>query len=154
MWFVKHKTRENFGIPPPVQWFCGAHPQNTEKDGRETGSQEKTQVAQPHFIWCATLITRQEVRWQGYSPHFLMFRRRPHLPIDLLFPTVRHETVKGVYHYISTLYKHLRHTTILAWAVTNKEAQRFKKIYDWWAGEVALWPRQQGADRCGCLYRC
>ena len=31
--------------------------------------------------------TRSQVT--GYSPHFLMFGRRPHLPINLIFPTAR-----------------------------------------------------------------
>ena len=49
--------------------------------------------------------TRSQVT--GYSPHFLMFGRRPRLPIDLLFPTVRRDAVKGVDKYVSTLYDHL-----------------------------------------------
>ena len=73
-------------------------------------------------------LTRSQVT--GYSLHFLMFGRRPHLPIDLIFPTARQEAVKGVDHYVSTLYEHLRHATSLARAVADKEAQRFKRIYD------------------------
>ena len=51
-------------------------------------------------------VTRSQVT--GYSPHFLMFGRRPHLPIDLLFSTVRQDTVKGVDMNMS-----LRSTSIL-----------------------------------------
>ena len=72
--------------------------------------------------------TRSQVT--GYSPHFLMFGRRPRLPIDLLFPTVRRDTIKGVDKYVSALYEHLKHATSLACAAADKEAERFKRIYD------------------------
>ena len=73
-------------------------------------------------------VTRSQVT--GYPPHFLMFGRRPHLPIDLLFPTVRQDTIKGVNKYVSTLYEHLKCATSLACATADKEAQRFKRIYN------------------------
>ena len=66
----------------------------------------------------------------GYSLHFLMFGRRPCLPIDLIILTAHQEAVKGVDHYVSTLYEHLRCATSFACAVADKEAQRFKRIYD------------------------
>ena len=56
-----------------------------------------------------------------------MFGRRPRLPIDLIFPTAH---VKGVDHYVSTLYEHLRCATSLAHTAADKEAQRFNRIYD------------------------
>ena len=76
----------------------------------------------------------------GYSPHFLMFGRWPHLPIDLIFPMACQEAVKGVDCYVSTLYEHLRCATSLAHAAADKEAQRFKRIYNKRAGTVALCP--------------
>ena len=82
--------------------------------------------------------TRSQVT--GYSPHFLMFGRRPCLPIDLIFPTAHQEAVKGVDHYVSTLYEHLRHATSLAHTAADKEAQRFKRIYDKQASVVVLHP--------------
>ena len=82
--------------------------------------------------------TRSQVT--GYSPHFLMFGRKPHLPIDLIFPTAHREAIKGVDRYVSTLYEHLRHATSLAHTAADKEAQRFKRIYDKQAGMVALCP--------------
>ena len=82
--------------------------------------------------------TRSQV--MGYSPHFLMFGRRPHLPIDLLFPTVRRDAIKGVDKYVSMLYEHLKHAMSLARATADKEAQRFKRIYNRRAGAVALRP--------------
>ena len=82
--------------------------------------------------------TRSQVT--GYSPHFLMFGRRPRLPIDLLFPTVRRDVIKGIDKFVTTLYEHLRHATTLARASAEKEAERFKRIYDRRAGAVALRP--------------
>ena len=51
-----------------------------------------------------------------------------------------HEPIKGVDCYVSTLYEHLRHATYLAHAVADKEAQRFKRIYDKQASVVVLRP--------------
>ena len=88
---------------------------------------------------CVTYnLTRSQV--MGYSPHFLMFGRRPCLPIDLIFLTAHREAIKGVDHYVSTLYEHLRHATSLAHTVADKEAQRFKRIYDKQASAVVLRP--------------
>ena len=72
--------------------------------------------------------TRSQVT--GYSPHFPMFGRRPRLPIDLLFLMVRRDAIKGVDKYVSTLYKHLKCATSLAHTTADKEAQRFKRIYN------------------------
>ena len=72
--------------------------------------------------------TRSQVT--GYSPHFLMFGCRPHLPIDLLFPTVRRTTIKGVDSYVTALYDHLCLAIGKAKATAEKEARRFKRIYD------------------------
>ena len=72
--------------------------------------------------------TRSQVT--GYSPHFLMFGHRPHLPIDLLFSTVQRAAVKGVDSYVTTLYDHLCLAIGKARATAEKEARRFKRIYD------------------------
>ena len=42
--------------------------------------------------------------------------------------------------YVSTLYEHLRCATSLACTAPDKEAQRFKRIYDKPASTVALHP--------------
>ena len=76
----------------------------------------------------------------GYSPHFLMFGHRPHLPIDLLFLTAQRAAVKGVDSYVTTLYDHLHLAIGKARAMAEKEARRFKRIYDRQAGAIALHP--------------
>ena len=51
----------------------------------------------------------------GFSPYFLMFGRRPRLPIDLLFPTHR---AQGLTHtideYVANLYDRLRDSLKIA----------------------------------------
>ena len=45
----------------------------------------------------------------GYSPYFLMFGRRPRLPVDLLFPTVNNqEWTHTIDEYVKALYERLR----------------------------------------------
>ena len=69
-----------------------------------------------------------------------MFGCRPHLPIDLLFQTARRSAIKGVDSYVTALYDHLRLAIGKAKATAEKEARRFKRIYDRQAGAIALHP--------------
>ena len=40
-----------------------------------------------HISWICHTYNSTRSQVTGYSPHFLMFGRRPRLPIDLIFPT-------------------------------------------------------------------
>ena len=45
----------------------------------------------------------------GYSPYFLMFGHRPHLPIDLLFPTAMQQgSTRTIDDYVLSLYERLK----------------------------------------------
>ena len=77
----------------------------------------------------------------GYSPYFLMFGRRPRLPIDLLFPTRRaHELSRTIDEYVRTLYDRLRSSLRLAQESALKEAHQQKRLYDRKVGVVELRP--------------
>ena len=67
----------------------------------------------------------------GYSPYFLMFGRRPWLPVDLLFPTVNNrEWTHTIDEYVKALYERLRECLKLAQKSATKEANRQKWLYD------------------------
>ena len=69
--------------------------------------------------------TRSQVT--GYSLYFLMFGRRPRLPVDLLFPTVNNrEWTRTINEYVKTLYERLRECLKLAQESATKEANRQK----------------------------
>ena len=77
----------------------------------------------------------------GYSPYYLMFRRRPQLPIDLLFPTCRTQMLtRTIDEYVASLYDHLWESLAIAQDCAVKEAQRQKRLYDCKVGAVELRP--------------
>ena len=83
--------------------------------------------------------TRSQVT--GYSPYFLMFGRRPRLPVDLLFQTVNNrEWTRTIDEYVKTLYEQLRECLKLAQESATKEANRQKWLYDRKVGAVELRP--------------
>ena len=75
----------------------------------------------------------------GYSPYYLMFGRRPWLPIDLLFPTCReHNLTRTIDEYVETLYRHLRRSVKMAQDSALKEALWQKCLYNRKVGAVEL----------------
>ena len=83
--------------------------------------------------------TRSQVT--GYSPYFLMFRQRPRLPVDLLFPTVNtREWTRTIDKYVKALYERLTECLQLMQESASKEAKRQKQLYDTRVGAVELYP--------------
>ena len=77
----------------------------------------------------------------GFSPYYLMFGRRPWLPIDLLFPTRReHNLTHTIDKYVETLYRHLQKSVKIAQDSALKEALRQKRLYDCKVGAIELRP--------------
>ena len=75
----------------------------------------------------------------GYSPYYLMFGRRPRLPIDLLFPMRRMQTLTcTIDEYVASLYDRLQKSLVIAQDCAIKEAQRQKRLYDRKVGAVEL----------------
>ena len=77
----------------------------------------------------------------GYSPYYLMFGRRPRLPIDLLFPMRQTQMLtRTIDEYVASLYDRLRESLAIAQDCAIKEAQRQKRLYDRKVGAVELRP--------------
>ena len=77
----------------------------------------------------------------GYSPYYLMFGRRPRLPIDLLFPTRRTQMLtRTIDEYVASLYDRLRESLAIAQDCAIKEAQRQKRLYNRKVGAIELRP--------------
>ena len=77
----------------------------------------------------------------GYSPYYLMFGRRPRLPIDLLFPMRRTQMLTHtIDEYVASLYDCLRKSLVIVQDCAIKEAQRQKRLYNHKVGAIELRP--------------
>ena len=78
----------------------------------------------------------------GYSPYYLLrFGRRPRIPVDYLFPTLRdspHQTKMEV--PVVAMQKRLKEAFTMARRLTSEEVARQFRYYDHKAGAVALQP--------------
>ena len=77
----------------------------------------------------------------GYSPYYLLFGRRPRIPVDYLFPTLRdspHQTKMEV--SVAAMQKRLKEAFAVARRLTSEEVARQCCYYDRKAGAVALQP--------------
>ena len=77
----------------------------------------------------------------GYSPYYLLFSRRPRIPVDYLFPTLRdspHQTKMEV--SVAAMQKRLKEAFAVARHLTSEEVARQCHYYDRKAGAVALQP--------------
>ena len=77
----------------------------------------------------------------GYSPYYLLFGRRPKIPVDYLFPTLRdspHQTKMEV--SVVAMQKRLKEAFTVARHLTSEEVARQCCYYDRKAGAVALQP--------------
>ena len=77
----------------------------------------------------------------GYSPYYLLFGRRPRIPVDYLFPTLRdspHQTKMEV--SVVAMQKRLKEAFAVARCLTSEEVAKQCCYYDHKAGAVALQP--------------
>ena len=77
----------------------------------------------------------------GYSPYYLLFGRRPRIPVDYLFPTLRdspHQTRMEV--SVAAMQKRLKEAFAVTRHLTSKEVAKQCRYYDRKAGAVALQP--------------
>ena len=77
----------------------------------------------------------------GYSPYYLLFGRRPRIPVDYLFPTFRdlpHQTKMEV--SVAAMQKRLKEAFAVAQHLTSEEVAKQCRYYDRKAGAIALQP--------------
>ena len=83
----------------------------------------------------------------GYSPHYLMFGRRPRLPVNFVFPTIgsneapmREASARNVDVYAASVRDQLKSTLQEAQAQSTTEACQQKWYYDRKIGAMNLKP--------------
>ena len=106
---------------------------NLEEDKKACWSEHLPELLLAYNATCSTVT--------GYSPYYLLFSRRPRIPVDYLFPTLHdspHQTKMAV--SVEAMQKRLKEALTVARHLTSEEGARQCRYYDHKAGAVALQP--------------
>jgi hypothetical protein len=88
----------------------------------------------------------------GYSPHYLMFGRRPRMPVDLIFPTLPQTSdFREVDAYVAEIHTNLQASLRSVEELNQKEADRQKRSYDRRAHAVSLEAGDQVLVKVGSI---
>ena len=104
-----------------------------EEDRKACWSEHLPELLLAYNATCSTVT--------GYSPYYLLFGRRPRIPVDYLFPTLLdspHQTKMEV--SVVAMQKRLKEAFTVARHLTSEEVARQCCYYDCKAGAVALQP--------------
>ena len=104
-----------------------------EEDKKACWSEHLPELLMAYNATCSTVT--------GYSPYYLLFGRRPRIPVDYLFPTLHdspHQTKMEV--SVVAMQKRLREAFAVARCLTSEKAAKQCRYYDCKAGAVALQP--------------
>ena len=104
-----------------------------EEDRKACWSEHLPELLLAYNATCSTMM--------GYSPYYLLFGRRPRIPVDYLFPTLRdspHQTKMEV--SVVAMQKRLKEAFTVVRCLTSEEVARQCRYYDRKAGAVALQP--------------
>ena len=104
-----------------------------EEDKKACWSKHLPELLLAYNATCSTVT--------GYSPYYLLFGRRPRIPVDYLFPTLRdspHQTKIEV--SVVAMEKRLKEAFAVARCLTSEEVAKQCHYYDRKAGAVALQP--------------
>ena len=104
-----------------------------EEDKKAYWSEHLSELLLAYNATCSTVI--------GYSPYYLLFGRRPRIPVDYLFPTLHdspHQTKMEV--SAAAMQKRLKEAFAVARHLTSEEVTKQCHYYDRKAGAVALQP--------------
>ena len=104
-----------------------------EEDRKACWSKHLPELLLAYNVTCSAVM--------GYSPYYLLFGRRPRIPVDYLFPTLHdspHQTKMEV--SVVAMQKRLKEAFTVARCLISEEVARQCCYYDCKAGAVALQP--------------
>ena len=104
-----------------------------EEDKKACWSKHFPELLMAYNATCSTVT--------GYSPYYLLFGRRPRIPVDYLFPTLRdspHQTKLEV--SVMAMQRRLKEAFAVERHLTSEDAAKQCHYYNHKAGAVALQP--------------